>query len=132
VVATLASLFAYTTRQGWTPTSPASGLERGRYGRRWIWNGRHALSWPVASWAAGSLRRDRDLPGSDSDRDRPAGGVGGGADRGHRARVFVGDVGGLAVWRDRNAKGTVPFDFAEPALTLGFDDAGGEVVADLG
>ena len=25
-----------------------------------------------------------------------------------------------------------PFDFAEPALTLGFDDAGGEVVADLG
>ena len=28
VVATLASLFAYTTRQGWTPTSPATGLER--------------------------------------------------------------------------------------------------------
>src|SRR5664280_3896735 len=27
VVATLASLFAYTTRQGWTPTSPATGLE---------------------------------------------------------------------------------------------------------
>jgi len=30
VVATLASLFAYTTRQGWTPTSPATGLERRR------------------------------------------------------------------------------------------------------
>jgi site-specific recombinase XerD len=30
VVATLASLFAYTTRQGWTPTSPAGGLERRR------------------------------------------------------------------------------------------------------
>jgi len=28
VVATLTSLFAYTTRQGWTPTSPATGLER--------------------------------------------------------------------------------------------------------
>ena len=28
VVATLASLFAYTTRQGWTLTSPATGLER--------------------------------------------------------------------------------------------------------
>jgi integrase len=30
VVATLASLFAYTTRQGWTPTLPAGGLERRR------------------------------------------------------------------------------------------------------
>jgi hypothetical protein len=30
VVATLASLFAYTTRQGWTSTSPAGGLERRR------------------------------------------------------------------------------------------------------
>jgi hypothetical protein len=30
VVATLALLFAYTTRQGWTPTSPATGLERRR------------------------------------------------------------------------------------------------------
>jgi len=30
VVATLVSLFAYTTRQGWTPTSPAGGLERRR------------------------------------------------------------------------------------------------------
>jgi hypothetical protein len=30
VVATLASLFAYTTRQGWTSTSPATGLERRR------------------------------------------------------------------------------------------------------
>jgi hypothetical protein len=28
VAATLGSLFAYTTRQGWTPTSPAVGLER--------------------------------------------------------------------------------------------------------
>jgi hypothetical protein len=28
VVATLGSLFAYTTRQGWTPASPATGLER--------------------------------------------------------------------------------------------------------
>ena len=30
VVATLGSLFAYTTRQGWTPVSPAAGLERRR------------------------------------------------------------------------------------------------------
>src|SRR5450759_3119338 len=30
VVATLASLFAYTTCQGWTSTSPATGLERRR------------------------------------------------------------------------------------------------------
>ena len=30
VVATLGSFFAYTTRQGWTPTSPAGGLERHR------------------------------------------------------------------------------------------------------
>ena len=30
VVATLGSLFAYTTRQGWTPISPAVGLERHR------------------------------------------------------------------------------------------------------
>ena len=30
MVATLASLFAYTTRQGWTPTSPATGLARRR------------------------------------------------------------------------------------------------------
>ena len=30
VVATLGSLFAYTTRQGWTPISPAAGLERRR------------------------------------------------------------------------------------------------------
>jgi len=30
VVATLGSLFAYTTRQGWTPASPAAGLERRR------------------------------------------------------------------------------------------------------
>ena len=29
-MATLGSLFAYTTRQGWTPTSPAVGLERRR------------------------------------------------------------------------------------------------------
>jgi len=28
VVAPLGSLFAYTTRQGWTPASPAAGLER--------------------------------------------------------------------------------------------------------
>ena len=31
VVATLGSFFAYTTRQGWTPTSPAVGLERHRH-----------------------------------------------------------------------------------------------------
>ena len=30
MVATLGSLFAYTTRQGWTPNSPAAGLERRR------------------------------------------------------------------------------------------------------
>jgi len=30
VVATLGSFFAYTTRQGWTTTSPAAGLERHR------------------------------------------------------------------------------------------------------
>lgn len=30
VVATLGSFFAYTTRQGWTPASPATGLERRR------------------------------------------------------------------------------------------------------
>jgi hypothetical protein len=30
VAATLGSLFAYTTRQGWTPVSPAVGLERRR------------------------------------------------------------------------------------------------------
>jgi integrase len=30
VVATLGSFFAYTTRQGWTTTSPAAGLERRR------------------------------------------------------------------------------------------------------
>jgi integrase len=30
VVATLGSFFAYTTRQGWTATSPAAGLERRR------------------------------------------------------------------------------------------------------
>ena len=30
VVATLGSFFAYTTRQGWTPASPASALERRR------------------------------------------------------------------------------------------------------
>ncbi|MGH9067058.1 MAG: tyrosine-type recombinase/integrase [Acidimicrobiales bacterium] len=30
VVATLGSFFSYTTRQGWTPTSPAIGLERRR------------------------------------------------------------------------------------------------------
>src|SRR5664279_5474452 len=32
VAATLGSLFAYTTRQGWTPTSPAVGLERRQVG----------------------------------------------------------------------------------------------------
>jgi len=31
VVATLGSFFAYTTRQGWTPTSPVVGLERRRH-----------------------------------------------------------------------------------------------------
>src|SRR5664280_1093718 len=31
VVATLGSFFAYTTRQGWTPPSPAVGLERHRH-----------------------------------------------------------------------------------------------------
>jgi site-specific recombinase XerD len=31
VVATLGSLFAYTTRQGWTASSPAVGLERRRH-----------------------------------------------------------------------------------------------------
>lgn len=30
VAATLGSFFTYTTRQGWTPTSPANGLERRR------------------------------------------------------------------------------------------------------
>ena len=30
-MATLGSFFAYTTRQGWTPTSPAVGLERHRH-----------------------------------------------------------------------------------------------------
>ena len=30
VAATLGSLFTHTTRQGWTPTSPAAGLERRR------------------------------------------------------------------------------------------------------
>ncbi len=37
--------------------------------------------------------------------DRRAGGVGGGRDRGHRARAGVDDVGGLAVRRDRDGNG---------------------------
>ena len=48
-----------------------------------------------------AVRRDRDGVGVVPDRDRRARGVGGGRDRGHRARAVVGDVDGRAVRRHR-------------------------------
>jgi len=48
------------------------------------------------------VRRDRDAGGDLPDLDRLAGLVGGGIDRGHRARVEADDVGGLTVRRDRD------------------------------
>jgi hypothetical protein len=50
----------------------------------------------------GSLRGDRDRDGAVSDVDRLERGVGGGADRGHRARELVSDLGsnpGRRLWR---------------------------------
>ena len=46
------------------------------------------------------------------------GGVGGGRDRGHRVRAGVGDVGGLAVRRDRDGIGKLPTAIGGPAVLV--------------
>jgi hypothetical protein len=83
------------------------GVPNSRGGR-----GRPPLS---AAPAAGSLRRDGDGVGA-PDLDGLAGPAGGDPDRGHRTRVVVGDVGGLAVRGDRDGAGAA---VAEPGALTG-------------
>src|SRR5215469_13738483 len=98
----------------------------------------HGESWGSGGcWArprtVWSLRRDRDGEGAAADVDRLEGGVGGGPDRGHRAGIAIGDVGGLAVRGDRDREGADPdLDRLEGGVGGGPDRghrAGGKAVA---